>query len=393
MIRRVPHYYKYFKCIASQCKDNCCVGGWEIDLDEETAQYYLNLPGEFGDMLRNSITKTDEYCFKLKDGKCPFLDCNHLCEIYQTLGEDKMGVVCTQFPRYTEYYGEIKETGIGLACEEVARIIFSDDEAFSLACDECDEEIVDDAEFDKLLADNLFVLRDVIFSLLENKNADVYDKLSLLVCIGWDVQQLINQNHYDELEKLCTKLSIQGFDYIKESSAKFTRIQKSKHIKDDILKFLYAYDQLETLGNDWPDALEQLYTILHSDDMRDEQYDGLCKEFMDSLGKRKKEYEILLKYFIFRYFMKAAYDHDVFGKMQLTVTNFFVIRELDLMKWFENKKKFSFEDRMDTVHIFSREVEYSEDNLFCLAEEFIFDDIFKAPNLLGLIKACKESEK
>ena len=123
MIQRVPHYYKAFHCIASDCRDNCCVGGWEIDIDEETAQYYLSMEGEFGDRLRNSITRTDEYCFRLKDGKCPFLDSRGLCEIYQVLGEDKMGVVCTQFPRYTEYYGAVKETGIGLACEEAARII------------------------------------------------------------------------------------------------------------------------------------------------------------------------------------------------------------------------------------------------------------------------------
>ena len=83
MIQRVPHYYKAFHCIASDCRDNCCVGGWEIDIDEETAQYYLSMEGEFGDRLRNSITRTDEYCFRLKDGKCPFLDSRGLCEIYQ----------------------------------------------------------------------------------------------------------------------------------------------------------------------------------------------------------------------------------------------------------------------------------------------------------------------
>ena len=101
MIKRVPHYYDEFTCIASGCKDNCCIGGWEIDIDDETANYYLNLPGEFGDRLRKAIGRTDEYCFKLKDGKCPFLDNHNLCEIYKELGEDKMGVVCTQFPRYT----------------------------------------------------------------------------------------------------------------------------------------------------------------------------------------------------------------------------------------------------------------------------------------------------
>lgn len=33
---------------------------------------------------------------------------------------------------------------------------------------------------------------------------------------------------------------------------------------------------------------------------------------------------------------------------------------------------------------FLREVEYSEDNLETLAEEFIFDDIFKSENIIKL---------
>ena len=32
---RTPGYYKNFHCISSECKDNCCIGGWEIFIDEE----------------------------------------------------------------------------------------------------------------------------------------------------------------------------------------------------------------------------------------------------------------------------------------------------------------------------------------------------------------------
>ena len=85
-----------------------------------------------------------------------FLDSKGLCEIYQVLGEDKMGVVCTQFPRYTEYYGAVKETGIGLACEEAARIICQDKEAFTFNEETISEEEVSDAEFDAPLAKAAF---------------------------------------------------------------------------------------------------------------------------------------------------------------------------------------------------------------------------------------------
>lgn len=121
---RTPGYYKNFHCISSECKDNCCVGGWQIDIDEETAEYYSTVNGDFGKKLRDNIDY-DNLCFKLKDGKCPFLDNNNLCGIYKELGEEHIGIVCDQFPRFTEYFGNVKERGIGLACEEAAKNNFN----------------------------------------------------------------------------------------------------------------------------------------------------------------------------------------------------------------------------------------------------------------------------
>ena len=72
-----PNYYKKFKCINKKCRHNCCIG-WEIDIDDETAEFYKEVPGPFGDRLRKSIDYTDAYCFKLKDGQCPFLPINRV---------------------------------------------------------------------------------------------------------------------------------------------------------------------------------------------------------------------------------------------------------------------------------------------------------------------------
>ena len=144
---RTPGYYKNFHCISSECKDNCCVGGWQIDIDEETAEYYSTVNGDFGKKLRDNIDY-DNLCFKLKDGKCPFLDNNNLCGIYKELGEEHIGIVCDQFPRFTEYFGNVKERGIGLACEEAAKIILTDRSNFSYSETDTDEDVFDDSEFD-----------------------------------------------------------------------------------------------------------------------------------------------------------------------------------------------------------------------------------------------------
>lgn len=373
MIRRVPHYYKEFHCIAGACKDNCCVGGWEIDIDDEMAEYYMSLEGEFGDRLRASITRTDEYCFKLKDGKCPFLDNKNLCEIYQELGEDKMGVVCTQFPRYTEYYGNVKETGIGLACEEAERIIFSDRAAFCLETEEIGETETEDSEYDKELAEQLFPLRDYLFELAEKKGLSIQDKLIILLNICHTAQECINKNHYEEISGLC------------KEPLEIANSYPEQELQNGVEHILYAYEELEVLSDEWKEQLDMVFDTLHSDRIMPEEYRSLYTEFQENVKDRNYEYENLIKYYIFRYFMKAAYDHDVFGKAQMIVANIFVITDMDIVRWLNNDKAFSFQDRIDTVHIFSREVEYSQDNMINLAEEFLFDDIFTLENLCGLL--------
>lgn len=75
MKQRVPFYYNEFECITSKCKDNCCIGGWEIDIDDETYERYNNMTGELKHKILDSITQNEdeEYCFKLCDGKCPMI--------------------------------------------------------------------------------------------------------------------------------------------------------------------------------------------------------------------------------------------------------------------------------------------------------------------------------
>lgn len=389
MIQRVPHYYKAFHCIASDCRDNCCVGGWEIDIDEETAQYYLSMEGEFGDRLRNSITRTDEYCFRLKDGKCPFLDSKGLCEIYQVLGEDKMGVVCTQFPRYTEYYGAVKETGIGLACEEAARIICQDKEAFTFNEKTIDEEEAADAEFDAPLAKQLFAVRSQIFAMLNDTKIALEDKLILILEVCHQLQEAVNVNDTAACIQIaqCSYTEWEKFADTQKQSLQISKNESAGADRQDGLeRILCAYDALEVLNEDWNRQKEALFSVLHGEDFSAQAYKDSFVRFKRSVQEREREYINLIAYFVFRYFMKAAYDHDVYGKAQLITANYLVLQEMDFLRWIQNGEKYGFKDRMELIHIFSREVEYSEENLEDLAEEFLFDDIFEKEQLCAILK-------
>ena len=128
-----PSYYTEFRCIASRCRHNCCIG-WEIDVDDETADRYRRVDGELGKRLKENICYNDTSAFfRLAErDRCPFLNGQNLCDIIGSLGEDALCEICREHPRYRNFYSQREEVGLGLSCEEAARIVLSQAEPMRL---------------------------------------------------------------------------------------------------------------------------------------------------------------------------------------------------------------------------------------------------------------------
>ena len=125
MLLRVPEYYRQFQCTASACPDNCCIG-WEIDIDPESEARYRQIEGPFGDRLRDAIRREGETaCFRLNGERCAMLNGDNLCDLILHLGEDALCQICTDHPRFRNYWSDRIEIGLGLACEEAARLMLS----------------------------------------------------------------------------------------------------------------------------------------------------------------------------------------------------------------------------------------------------------------------------
>ena len=122
---RKPEYYDSFQCIGSACRDTCCAG-WEIEIDEESAERYKRVTGELGERLRASITETEEEIyFNLQAGRrCPFLNKENLCDLILDQGEEILCEICREHPRHYQWFGDYTEVGLGLCCEEAARLLF-----------------------------------------------------------------------------------------------------------------------------------------------------------------------------------------------------------------------------------------------------------------------------
>ena len=112
-----------------------------------------------------------------------------------------------------------------------------------------------------------------------------------------------------------------------------------------------------------------------------ENYENSHREFAEVNREREYEYEHLLIYFTCRYFMRAFYDDNLLTKAQFAIAGFLMIRDMDVVRYFAKGKQFSLEDRIDTVRIYAKEVEHSEENIDCLGEDFLFEEVFLVEEL------------
>ena len=159
-----PKYYKKFKCIADKCKNSCCVG-WEIDIDKATLIKYQALKSAYGTRIMDSICLDDTPHFKLKKGdRCPHLDENGLCKIIINEGESYLCDICREHPRFYNYTGDC-EVGLGMSCEEAARIILSSSEYDEMEYIGENQMDPDNIEFDGRLE------RQKIYKILKDESA------------------------------------------------------------------------------------------------------------------------------------------------------------------------------------------------------------------------------
>ncbi|MBS7297990.1 MAG: flagellin lysine-N-methylase [Eubacteriales bacterium] len=264
MIEVTPNYYHKFKCMADKCTHNCCIG-WEIDIDEDTMQFYNSLDTQLGKRIRESI-EGDVPHFILSDGdRCPFLKENGLCEIICECGEDALCDICTLHPRFRNFYSSFAETGLGLCCEEAARIILSEENKFSI-------EVPDDIDLSDEETE-LFGIRQRIFGILQDRDESIKNRFS----------------------RLAREYGLE-FEY-------------------SIDKLCKLYLSLERLDESWTDELDRLQSFNFEGRIFDDE------EF-------QIPFEQMAVYFVFRHLGDAVWDGDYATRVNFVLMSCYLIGAL-----------------------------------------------------------------
>ena len=193
----VPAYYPAFRCIADRCRHSCCIG-WEIDIDNTTVATYRTIGGELGERLQQHIVHTEDGCsFRLDEQeRCPFLNQRGLCDIICECGEEALCQICADHPRFRNHFSDRTEIGLGLCCEEAARLILTSDSDALIVLD-------DDGSDTSLWEDEQHLLstRNNCFAIAHDRSKGILARENALLAFA-DRQSLDGKQLYAILSPL-----------------------------------------------------------------------------------------------------------------------------------------------------------------------------------------------
>lgn len=368
-----PDIFQDFHCIGSQCRDNCCKIGWDIEVDDETLRFYQGLEDDMGRRLAENIYEEDGCHYMGQDGGCPFLNEQGLCSVLLKYGEDKISEICREHPRFYQWFGNYKEAGVGLCCEEVCRLVLEHTAPIKFLECETDEED-DDLEFDPDLLDRVIRLRKVLTDIAQNRGFSMLQRLTVLLCAAGDIQQALDSEDCKRLGEITGMLSVDGFlmEIVSEFEEEYGKADKSKKL-DRYKSFLDFFQGLDYMRSDFPQALkaaeESLEEILCSE-----------RDFDRLFAQRQYEYEHIAVYFIYRYFIESVRNYDGLYGIYGGIAAVLLVRLLDISEFVRTGSLPDKDKQTLIIKEFSKEVEYSSDNADRICDEIYggilnFDDL------------------
>lgn len=383
---RTPDYFNEFQCIADKCEDTCCAG-WGIVIDNDSYKKYLSIEGNFGEELRNKIINEEgENLFLLNGDRCSFLNENNLCDIYKELGSNGLCYTCRQYPRYLEEFGNLREIGISLSCPEAARIILRRKDKVEFELIENDEEVSSYNDINPNIYINLMQCRKIVFNILQDREIDLKYRCALILNFINEVQEKIDNNDINSIKDIKDKYINKEFlsDIIR-SFKMFNNKSEEKYL--NIYKVINTFKDLKHIKPNDILGLENSLRYFWQNEEDINIYSSLNIDFNRYYIENEYKFEQILVYYIYRYFMKAVFDYDVLAKVKFALISFIIIKELSVIRYFENKE-FLDEDIVDIAHTYSKDIEHLEENVEVLQELFETNSEFTIENFIINLINC-----
>ena len=348
MLITKPDYYDSFRCLMGACPDTCCAA-WDIVIDEKSAEFYRSVPGELGDRIRAAMKKDEDgdLCFSVEGGHCPLLTEDRLCSIQLRFGEKRVCDTCRSHPRFIEEYGWFKEAALAASCPAATELILAEDMTLIETSDEEEEFLCEDVDEELLRA--LLPCRETAFALLDRTDLTWNERLAALLRFGSELQVALLSDGPDALPAIAEAWSRPFAPLPKES-------------KDDPLplrrRLRSLLNELEVLDENWSRDVAALPAPVG-------EKAPLCNEAMERRWA---------KYLLWRWFLRADFDGDLYSKLALPVLSILTLRELS-----------GGEQWADWARRWAKEMEHSIENLNALYDALCTEEELAPGQLINAL--------
>ena len=335
----------------------------------------MSQKGEFGKRLKK-CTRVKDKQFILNGTRCPFHNDEDLCDIFIEMGEEALCQTCTNFPRHIEEFDDLKEVSLTMSCPEASRIMLAKKDKMTFTCKEGRDsdyglkEMKPVSRFafwkrghenklDKPLFDKLYEARELIYDMLQDRTKPVQLRAVRVLLFAKALQDCVDEvgerdygsnEAYAGIDNIIEKYRREAFDDGKDKCI-------DKNIENFMSQILNMYEGLENIKPEWNGILSLGEQHLKSKSFRKDVI-----EFLEYYKDSEYEFEHILVYYIFNYFLGASYDHDILTKSKFAVVSYLVILHLNVARWISQDKRFSYEDQVTVAHAYSKEVEHSYNN-------------------------------
>ena len=330
MLITKPNRDADFRCLASSCPDTCCAG-WEIVVDDRSADRFRAMEGELGERMRAALITVDgeAQLRRHADGRCVLLNENNLCDLYAACGEGALCRTCRLHPRFVADYGARREVMPGLSCPAWIETYLLDEEKVTFVTEETDDPI-SYTDIDAALFFKLHRARAAALELVQDRSLTINDRLRRLLALAQEMD--------GEREEDCSPNGI-------------------------LPAYIKKLRTLEILTPQWCDLLRQKAGMPYSE-----------AELAPLLEK-------VLVYDVFRFFLRGVYDGRVLPWAKYAVFHALVLRDL-------SRHCASKSELCEVIRLYSKEIEHNAENI-----ESLHRSLCRRSgrwSMAGLLKAMEE---
>ena len=388
MLVLTPDYYKKFKCIGDKCPYTCC-SGWTVIIDEDSYKKYQNGKGSYNDFLKSTI-KTDEennHRFAMnKEGRCPHLSKENLCNIYSNLSEDDMCITCKKYPRTSYRYNNgMYEINLMASCPVVAEYLVTRKDSIEFELEEMELPYILQnhvcyikSDYDNEFYELTSQLRSDLIDIFQRKDLSIREKVIMSVTYSSNCQNIISSyNMWEEkVEEIKATINSKEYMDILNKSTQYNVVSKIKFLKESLEV------QLE---EDHCDRSSLNCVLEYSNvcaNLQEEKSLILEKEFSEYFEKYNHVYENFAVYLLFGNVMQVLNHNNIEIEVLFIALSIIMFQTQCYIIWCKNNKIITEKDIEEVIYRYCRIMEHNSKKLYDIlggikSKEFSSYDIAK----------------